>query len=112
MAQRIRPSIYEAMMGTSVLVHPQSASDSMGDTTDGSSELYYGYVYVNTEMVLNNLGKEELSRMQIFLRGEDIDKIACTSLVTCRGVIKSRIVSLKTYSGRANSKVIGILYLP
>ncbi|MEG1543471.1 MAG: hypothetical protein RR382_02950 [Tannerellaceae bacterium] len=112
MAQRIRPGIYEAMMGTSVLVYPQSASDSMGDTTDGPSELYYGYVYENTETVLNNLGKEELSHMQIYLRGEDADKIAQTSLVTCRGVIQSRIVARKVYSGRANAKVIGILYLP
>jgi len=112
MAQRIRPGIYESLMGTSVLVYPQEASDSLGDTTDGPSELYYGYVYENTEKVLNNLGQEELSHMQIFLRGDDVDKIAATSLITCRGMIKSRIVSRKIYSGRADAKVIGVLYLP
>lgn len=112
MAQRMHPGVYSAMMGTSVLVHPQSNADSLGDTTDALADLYYGYIYENTETVLNNLGQEELSHMQIYLRGEDASAINPASLVTCRDRIKSRIVARKIYDGRAGAKVIGILYLP
>lgn len=112
MAQRMHPGVFNALMGTSVLVYPQSNTDSMGDTTDTPADLYFGYIYENTETVLNNLGQEELSHMQIYLRGEDASAINPTSLVTCRDRLRSRIVARKIYDGRAGAKVIGILYLP
>lgn len=112
MAQHIRPDICDSLMCTPLTVYPQGASDSLGDTTEAASVTYNGYVYENIEKVLNNLGQEELSNMQIYLRGDDADAIATTSLVSCLDVVKSRILARKIYRGREAAKVIGILYLP
>lgn len=110
--QMIRPAIKEALMVTPVTVYPQSATDSMGDTTPLPAVLYHGYVYVGQEVVLNMEGKEELSSMQIYLQGSDADLIDVHSLVSCLENVQQRIIAKKVYRGRQGAKVIGVLYLP
>jgi hypothetical protein len=110
--QQIRPEILESLFVTPVTIYPQGQTDSMGDTTEGTPITYLGYVYENAIAIINALGKEELSNMQIYLKGTEAGAIALTSLVTCLDVTKQRIIARKIYRGRRGSQVIGILYLP
>lgn len=110
--QQIRPDVIEALFVTPVVVYPQGSATSMGDTTDGTPATYHGYVYESAVVVINFMGQEELSNMQIYLTGDDAKAIALTSLVTCLDATKQRIIARKIYRGRQAATIIGILYLP
>lgn len=84
----------------------------MGDTVAGTPVTYYGYVYEHPEIIINSLGQEELSGMQIYLKGDDASAIALSSKITCLSVTNSRIIAKKVYRGRAAAAVIGMVYLP
>ncbi len=84
----------------------------MGDTTDSAPVSYFGYVYYKSVVVINPMGKEEVSNMQIYLKGDEAEAIALTSLVSCLDVVKQRIIARNVYRGRQGAQVIGMLYLP
>ena len=110
--QQIRLDVTEALFVTPVIVYPQGNANSMGDTTDSTPVTYHGYVYESAVIVINSMGQEELSNMQIYLTGNDAAAIALTALVTCLSAVKQRVVARKIYRGRQAATVIGILYLP
>jgi hypothetical protein len=112
LAQQIRSDILESLFVTPVTIYPQGNPDSMGDTVEGAAVNYLGYVYENAVVVINAMGKEELSNMQIYLKGDEAKAVALTSLVTCLDATKQRIIARKVYRGRQAAEVIGILYLP
>lgn len=112
MTQQIRPDIFESLFVTPVTIYPQGKPDSMGDMIAGTAITYHGYVYENSVVAINSMGKEELSSMQIYLQGTDAAAVALTSLVTCLDVTKQRIISRKIYRGVQGVPVIGMLYLP
>lgn len=112
MDQQIRSDILETLFVTPVTVYTQGNTDSMGDTTEGASVTYYGYVYYKSVVVINSMGKEETSNMQIYLKGDEAEAIALTSLVTCLDATKQRIIARNVYRGRRGAQVIGIVYLP
>lgn len=79
---------------------------------EGTPSFYMGYVYENAVVVINALGQEELSNTQIYLKGDAVQAIALTSLISCLDVTKQRIIARKIYRGRQGAPVIGMLYLP
>ncbi len=112
LAQQIRSEILESLFVTPVTIYPQGNPNSMGDTVEGTAVTYYGYVYENAVVVINAMGKEEVSNMQIYLKGDEAEAVSPTSLVTCLDATKQRIIARKVYRGRQAAQVIGMLYLP
>lgn len=110
--QQIRADIYKSLFVFPIKEHTKQAADSLGETLPGPVLEYKGYYYEGFERVLNTLGQEELSHMQIYLRGEDAVQIQLSSTISCGSVQEQRIVSKKVYYGRDGSPVIGVLYLP
>lgn len=112
MMQGISKDIYEALFVSDVIVTAPNASDSLGDTTTQEPITYKGYLYEHNEKVLNALGQEVLSGMQIYLRGEDVQAIDIHSKISCDQVKNSPILARAVYRGKKGSRVIGVLYLP
>lgn len=110
--QQIRTDIYESLMVTPVTEFPKGEVDSLGDAVEKPSKTYRGYAYEGFEKVLNFSGEEELSNMQIYLRGQDASEIANTSLISCASAVKQRIIAKKLYRGRDGVVVLGVVYLP
>lgn len=112
MGQKIDGKIASTMMTTPVIIYPQGQIDSLGESVESPPVTYYGYVYEGIERIVNDVGEEVLSNMQIYLRGDEAAQIDIHSEVSCLDVVKSRIISRKVFRGRGGAKVIGVLYLP
>lgn len=110
--QTIRADIYEALFNSTVTVYPQSPVDSLGDSTDQTPYTYNGYLYESAEKIVNYTGEEDVSNIQIYLRGSEASLIDIHSLISCGSAVKQRILTRKLYRGRNASLVIGVLYLP
>lgn len=110
--QQIRKDVYAALFVFPVTEHIQDVGDSLGDSIEAGTLEYKGYYYEGFEKVLNDNGEEELSHMQVYLRGEDAIKIHNNSKISCGRVEKQRIVTRQVYYGRDGAPVIGVLYLP
>lgn len=112
MAITILPDVLKTLFTTLVTVHPQSVSDSLGDTVELPEQTFYGYVFEDMEKVVTANGDEVISGTQIYLKGSDMESIDIHSKVTCNQAIKQPILSRKLYRGRNSEAFIGILYLP
>lgn len=110
--QKIREDVYRNLMNTPISIISQGNVNSLGDTVDGTTVIYNGYVYENAVKVLNPLGEEVLSNTQIFLRGQDIADVDINSLVSYDQVSRQHIIARKLYRGKQRALIIGILYLP
>ena len=110
--QSIRTDIYEALFTTPVTVHVQGKKDSLGDTTEESTQEFLCYPYEHRTLVTNNRGDEVVSNCQLYMRGADIVQIDIHSLVDVLSYTESPIITVENYKGRGGADVIGVLYLP
>lgn len=110
--QQIRKDIYDGLFVTPFTEHVQGKPDSLGDTDPGENIEYRCFLVESFEKVLNELGAETLSGMQLYVRGEDAIKIHNDSKFTCGAAVKQSLIAKKTFRGREGAPVIGVLYLP
>lgn len=108
----MRPDIFKKMCTTPLVEHTQEVTDSFSDSQEGLQKSYLCYFYEGGTRVLNSLGQEELSNVQLFLRGEDIVQVQESSKITCKHLVQQRIITKKIYYGPGEIPVIGVIYLP
>lgn len=110
--QQIRTDIYQKLFTTPVTIHVQGKKDSLGDTTETSTQEFLCYPYEHRELVKNANGDEVVSNCQLYMRGTDIVQIDIHSLVSVLRYVQVPIISTENYKGREGADVIGVLYLP
>lgn len=86
--------------------------DSAGDRAPGVESPYHGYVLESSQTVINDLGQEEVSGIQIYVPGNLLSQIAKTSLVSVRAYTKKRIIKMSQFDGPNSSPEVGVIYLP
>lgn len=112
MAQSINPSIYTALFVTPAYIHTQGEASALGDTEDDTTYVVNCYAYEHRTKVLNELGQEVISGLQLYMKGDDIIQIDMHSKVTCATAVRTEILARETFRGRDGAQVIGVLYLP
>lgn len=85
--------------------------NSKGDPTTTTEETFKGYLVEKIKTVLNEEGKEETSRAQIFLNGTDIIKYNTSCKVSYDTISNRRIVKIDVYRLPNNEPDFGVIYL-
>jgi len=104
--------VVRRMCTTPFVITTVGNADSSGDAAAGTAVTKYGYVLQTTQIVINDLGKEEVSGIQIYIPGETLSAVAKTSLISVRSYTKKRIIKCAQFDGPGSLPDLGVLYLP
>lgn len=112
MIPSINPQVIAKCMSTPFSVLIQKNADSMGDRPPDVTNNYLCFFKESNEMVINNLGVEELSGAQLYVTGTVITGIPNTSLITCKDRIKKRIIRKDSWDLPGGATGLAVIYLP
>jgi hypothetical protein len=87
-------------------------SNSLGDATSTTEIPFKCYKKEELKVVINSLGKEETSSVQLYLLGEQAQQITAADTITYDNVSKRRIIRREVFFGPLGKAVLGVLYLP
>lgn len=104
--------VISRMCTTPFVITTVGNTDSAGDAAASTTVTKYGYVLETTQIVINALGTEEVSGVQIYVPGEVLSAVAKTSLITLRSYTKKRIIKCARFDGPGSVPDLGVLYLP
>lgn len=104
--------VIRRMCTTPFTMTPVGNANSAGDVVKGSATTFHGYVLETNQVVINELGKEEVSGIQIYIPGAILSSITKTSLISVRAYTKKRIIKMSQFDGPGSVPDLGVLYLP
>lgn len=103
--------VIKRMFTHDAILHiPQKDINSLGDKSslDISIKVYF---VKKVEKVINSLGEEETSTLQVYLKGKDALQIIAGTKITCNAVKHGRIIKEELYYKPNNEADVGVLYV-